>query len=37
MTMKELSTVVTNNTNEPIEAWELTIDTNFTITEITNS
>lgn len=26
-----------NNTDKSIEAWELTIDTNFTITEITNS
>lgn len=31
------SIVINNNTNEPIEAWELTVDTNFTITEITNS
>ena len=29
--------VITNNTDSPIEAWELTFDTNFTITEITNS
>ncbi|MGN0630824.1 MAG: cellulose binding domain-containing protein [Ruminococcus sp.] len=29
--------ILQNNTNAPIEAWELTIDTNFTITEITNS
>lgn len=29
--------VIQNNTNAPIEAWELTIDTNFTITEISNS
>lgn len=31
------SIVINNNTNEPIEAWELTVDTNFSITEITNS
>lgn len=29
--------IIQNNTDQPIEAWELTIDTNFTITEITNS
>lgn len=29
--------VIQNNTDTAIEAWELTIDTNFTITEITNS
>ena len=29
--------VINNNTDLPIEAWELTFDTNFTITEITNS
>ena len=29
--------VITNLTNEPIEAWELVVDTNFTITAITNS
>jgi hypothetical protein len=29
--------VIQNNTDEPIEAWELMVDTNFTITEITNS
>lgn len=29
--------IIQNNTAEPIEAWELTVDTNFTITEITNS
>ncbi len=29
--------ILENTTDEPIEAWELTIDTNFTITEITNS
>lgn len=29
--------VLTNLTDEPIESWELIIDTNFTITEITNS
>lgn len=29
--------VIQNNTDAPIEAWELIIDTNFTITEITNS
>lgn len=29
--------VIQNNTDESIEAWELMIDTNFTITEITNS
>ncbi len=29
--------IIQNNTDEPIEAWELMIDTNFTITEITNS
>ncbi len=31
------SIVINNNTNEPIEAWELTVDTNFSINEITNS
>ncbi|MBQ6946051.1 MAG: cellulose binding domain-containing protein [Ruminococcus sp.] len=31
------SIVITNNTDEPIEAWELTIDTNFTIKEFTKS
>lgn len=31
------SIVLNNNTDKPIEAWELTFDTNFTITEITNS
>lgn len=29
--------IIQNNTAESIEAWELTVDTNFTITEITNS
>lgn len=29
--------VITNLTDEPIEAWELVVDTNFTITAITNS
>lgn len=29
--------IIQNNTDQPIEAWELTVDTNFTITEITNS
>lgn len=29
--------IIQNNTDKPIEAWELTVDTNFTITEITNS
>lgn len=29
--------IIQNNTDAPIEAWELTVDTNFTITEITNS
>jgi len=29
--------VIQNNTDTAIEAWELTIDTNFTITKITNS
>ena len=29
--------VLTNTTDKPIEWWELTFDTNFTITEITNS
>ncbi|MCM1228150.1 MAG: cellulose binding domain-containing protein [Clostridium sp.] len=29
--------IIQNNTAEPIEAWELMVDTNFTITEITNS
>ncbi len=29
--------ILQNNTDAPIEAWELMIDTNFTITEITNS
>lgn len=29
--------IIKNNTNAPIEAWELEFDTNFTITEITNS
>lgn len=29
--------IIQNNTSEPIESWELTVDTNFTITEITNS
>lgn len=29
--------IITNMTDEPIEAWELVVDTNFTITEITNS
>lgn len=29
--------VITNNTDSPIEAWELTFDTNFTITEISDS
>lgn len=28
---------IANNTDTPIEFWELTIDTNFTISEITNS
>lgn len=31
------SIVITNHTDKPIEAWELSIDTNFTITEISNS
>lgn len=31
------SIIITNNTNESIENWELVIDTNFTITEITSS
>lgn len=29
--------IIQNNTDKPIESWELTVDTNFTITEITNS
>ena len=29
--------IIQNNTDTAIESWELTIDTNFTITEITNS
>ncbi len=29
--------ILENTTDEPIEAWELMVDTNFTITEITNS
>ncbi len=29
--------ILQNTTDEPIEAWELMVDTNFTITEITNS
>ena len=29
--------VVTNNTDQPIEWWELTFDSNFTITEVTTS
>ncbi len=29
--------IIQNNTDKPIEAWELTVDTNFTITAITNS
>lgn len=29
--------ILPNNTDAPIEAWKLTIDTNFTTTEITNS
>lgn len=29
--------VLTNTTDEPIECWELIFDTNFTITEISNS
>ena len=29
--------IIQNYTDDPIEAWELTVDTNFTITEITNS
>lgn len=29
--------IIQNNTDVPIEAWELMFDTNFTITEITNS
>ena len=29
--------IIHNNTDKPIESWELTVDTNFTITEITNS
>lgn len=29
--------IIHNNTDKPIEAWELMVDTNFTITEITNS
>lgn len=29
--------IIQNNTDTPIEAWELTFDTNFTITEFTNS
>ena len=29
--------IIQNNTDKPIESWELTADTNFTITEITNS
>ncbi|MDE5758536.1 MAG: cellulose-binding domain-containing protein, partial [Allobaculum sp.] len=29
--------IIQNETNAPIEAWELIVDTNFTITEITNS
>ncbi len=29
--------ILENATDKPIEAWKLTIDTNFTITEITNS
>lgn len=31
------SIVITNHTDKPIEAWELSIDTNFTITKISNS
>ncbi|MCM1508369.1 MAG: cellulose binding domain-containing protein [Ruminococcus flavefaciens] len=31
------SIMIENTTAEPIEMWELTIDTNFTISEITNS
>ena len=29
--------IIQNDTDKSIEAWELTVDTNFTITEITNS
>lgn len=29
--------IIQNDTDAPIEAWELKADTNFTITEITNS
>ncbi|MDE6103705.1 MAG: cellulose binding domain-containing protein, partial [Oscillospiraceae bacterium] len=29
--------IIQNNTDKAIESWELTVDTNFTITEITNS
>ena len=29
--------IIQNDTDAPIEAWELKVDTNFTITEITNS
>lgn len=29
--------VLTNNTDQPIEWWELTFDSNFTITEVTTS
>ena len=29
--------IIQNNTDKPIEAWELMVDTNFTIREITNS
>lgn len=29
--------ILTNNTDDPIEDWELTFDTGFTITEITDS
>ncbi len=29
--------ILQNNTDDPVEAWELMIDTNFTITEISNS
>lgn len=29
--------IIRNKSDVPIEAWELTVDTNFTITEITNS